>query len=335
MESKYIFLTLKSIETEFLYSGFNDIDNGQLIAIDRGKYINRVTRNAIKKYTQDGTWKILATHLTKRIVDEQIVNRLPEYDIRYIFIVYARVYESLGRVLTDEIKQKYPHAILCVYFADLQKRFSIDLSSYRRDFDYLFSFDKKQAEEYNLNYLLEPFTYKPMQEDEIKPIYDVAYVGRVKGDMKRHDQVMRVYDQCKKNGLKCDFHIVDVPKELQLDCDDIEYNRFMSFEEIMDRVIKSRTVLEILQTDEYSPTTRYSEACIYNRNIITNCVGVKDGFYKRDKNVFVLNDSSNIDCNWVKEKHEINSDEFIRTFSIESFIGTIEKAISGKTEHED
>lgn len=327
LDNKYIFLTLKSIETEFLYSGFNNIDNGMMISIDCGKCINRITRNIVKNYTQSGAFKPIARLLTKKIVCEQVINRVHDNDCHLVFIVYARVYESLGRTLVDEIQRKWSDVTICVYFADLQKRFSIDLNSYNRDFDYLFSFDKRQSEEYNLHYLLEPFTYRPMQENEIAPIYDVTYVGRVKKDMKRHNEVMRVYEWCKKNNLKCDFHIVDVPKELQLDCDDIEYNRFMSFEEIMDHVIKSRAVLEVLQAEEYSPTTRYSEACIYNRNIITNCEGVKDGFYIMDKNVFLIEDIAQLDRDWIKRKHEIDTDTFIKLFSIESFIGSIEGVI--------
>lgn len=331
LNNKYIFLTLKSIETEFLYSDFNKLQNCQLIAINRGNYINRITRKIVKKYTEKGWFGFFVRTLTKRIVCEQVVNRLFYVEQnRYVFIIYARVYESLGKTLVDEIRKKIPNAVLCVYFADLQKNFAINLSAYKRDFDYLFSFDKKQAELYHLNYLLEPFSYKPMHESEIVPIYDITYVGRVKNDMKRHNAVMKVYQQCKEKGLKCDFHIVDVPKQLQLDCEDIEYNQFMSFEDVMKHVIQSHAVLEILQTDEYSPTTRYSEACLYNRNIITNCEGIKDGFYKKDRNIYILDDSFQIDTEWITKNHKIDSDSYKKIFSIEKFIASIENVLNKK-----
>lgn len=280
-------------------------------------------------YTQDNKLGILAKALTKKIVQNQIIDKICNaYDEKCIFVVYARVYESLGRTLIDELKKLFHDAVFCVYFADLQKRFSICLESYSRDFDFLFSFDKKQAEQYNLHYLLEPFTYIPMNETKITPIYDVTYVGRVKNDMNRYNEILKVFEECKKAGLKCDFHIVGAPRKLQQYTEEIEYNRFMSFDEIIEHVILSRAVLEILQTDEYSPTTRYTEACLYGRNLITNCEGIKDKFYKNDSNIFILDESTSIDVSWIKEKHEVKKSDYIKMFSIESFITSIERVIN-------
>ncbi len=327
-DKSFYFLTLESKETEFLYSGFKHISNGQMLVINHGKFINRITRHIIRMYAQDEKLGILAKALTKRIVQGQVINKISNvYGKKCIFIVYARVYESLGRTLTDELRKVFPDAVYCVYFADLQRRFSINLESYKRDFDYLFNFDKKQAEQYNLHYLLEPFTYMPMNESKITPIYDVTYVGRVKNDMKRYNEIMRVYKECRAAGLKCDFHIVDAPRKLQQYAGEIEYNKFMRFDEIIEHVILSRAVLEILQTDEYSPTTRYTEACLYGRNLITNCEGIKDKFYKNESNIFVLDESTSINAPWIKETHEVNKGDYITMFSIESFIASIEKVI--------
>lgn len=326
---KYIFLTLESKETEFLFSGFDYMTDGQIIAINRGKFNNRITRRIIKKYTQENMLGVLAKALTKRVVQSQIVDKIIDvFDKQCVFIVYARVYESLGRFLVDELKRIFRDAICCVYFADLQKRFAINLESYKRDFDYLFCFDKKQSEQYNLHYLMEPFTYKPLDESKITPIYDITYVGRVKNDMNRFNGIIRTFEECRKVGLSCDFHIVDVPKKLQKYANEIEYNKFMRFEDIVNHVIQSHAVLEILQTDEYSPTTRYTEACLYGRNLITNCEGIKDGFYRSDSNIFVLDESTSIDASWVREKHGVDKDEYIRMFSIKSFVDSIEGVIS-------
>lgn len=328
-KKKYVFLTLESKETEFLYSGFNYLSNGRMIVINRGKFNNRITRRIIRKYTQNNTFGVLVKAFTKRIIQEQIINKISDaMDEQYVFVIYARVYESFGRFLVDELKKTFHGAICCVYFADLQKRFAISLECYKRDFDYLFCFDKKQAEQYNLYYLMEPFTYKPLDESNVIPIYDITYVGRVKNDMNRFNRIIKVFEECRKMGLSCDFHIVGVPKKLQKYTDEIEYNKFMNFEDIIRHVIQSHAVLEILQTDEYSPTTRYTEACLYGRNLITNCKGIKDGYYKYDSNICVLDESASIDIRWIREKHEIDKDEYIRIFSIKNFIDSIDKAVS-------
>lgn len=328
-DKKYFFLTLESKETEFLYSGFDHMRNGQMIVINPGKVINRITRRVIKMYAQDKKIGILAKALTKSIVKNQIINKISnDNGEKCIFIVYARVYESLGRTLIDELRKVFPDAVYCVYFADLQRRFSIHLENYKRDFDYLFSFDKKQAEQYNLHYLLEPFTYRPMNESKISPIYDLTFVGRVKNDMKRYKEILRVFEECREAGLKCDFHIVGAPRKLQQYRGEIEYNKFMGFDKIIEHVISSHAVLEILQTDEYSPTTRYTEACLYGRNLITNCEGIKDKFYKNDSNIFVLEESTSIDISWIKEKHEVKKSDYIEMFSIENFVASIERVIN-------
>ena len=101
------------------------------------------------------------------------------------FIVYARVYESFGRVITDELEKFFPKQNFVYILPIYRKDFSISLNCYKRDFDYLFTFDKKQSEQYNIHYLLEPCTYKPMHELNTVPIYDVTYVGRIKNDIKK------------------------------------------------------------------------------------------------------------------------------------------------------
>lgn len=326
--NKYIFLTLESKEAKFVYAGFNHIKNGKMLLIERGNHINRVSRYLIRSYTEKRKYKTIARALTQKIIREQIINKTKKNSINnLVFVIYARVYESFGKVITDELREAFPKAKFCVYFADLQKRFSISLDCYKRDFDYLFTFDKKQSQQYNLHYLLEPFTYKPMQELNTIPIYDVTYVGRIKNDTKRYNEIMQVFEQCRRAGLKCDFHLVDVPLKLQKYATEIKYNKFMSFEEIIEHVVQSHAVLEILQTDEYSPTTRYTEACIYGRNLITNCDGIKDGFYKKDKNIYLLDDTMKIDPSWIRKNHDIDVEQYKKMFSIDTFIKTIEKTI--------
>ena len=327
-KQRYIFLTLDSKESRFVYGGFDEIDNGRLVLIDRGRLINRLTRKIIRLYTERGYCATIIKQLTQRIVEDQVIARTCDLsDEKLVFVVYARVYETLGRALTDALRKAFPTAKLCVYFADLQKRFTIDLDCYRRDFDCLFSFDKKQAEQFDMEYLLEPFTYKPFKEMDDAPIYDVTFVGRVKNDMRRYNDIMKVYEQCRDAGLKCDFHLVDVPRRLQKYPNEIEYNKFMGFEDIIRHVIQSHSVLEILQTDEYSPTTRYTEACLYGRNLITNCDGIRDGFYKKEDSIFLLDEDMHIDTRWIRDSHPVDFDRYRDLFSIESFVKTIGEAV--------
>ena len=326
--NKYVFLTLESREAKFVYAGFNHIKNGKMILIKRGNYINRITRHLIHSYTENGKYKVVTRALTQKIIWEQIITEIKRNSINnLVFVIYARVYETFGRVITDELRRVFPKAKFCVYFADLQKRFSISLNCYKRDFDYLFTFDKKQSEQYNIHYLLEPCTYKPMHELNTVPIYDVTYVGRIKNDIKRYNQIIQVFEKCRKASLKCDFHLVDVPLKLQKYANEIEYNKFMNFEEIIEHVVQSHTVLEILQKDEYSPTTRYTEACIYGRNLITNCEGIKDPFYTKDKNINLLEDTKKIDPKSIRQNHAIDIENYKKMFSIDTFIKTIEKVI--------
>ena len=74
-------------------------------------------------------------------------------------------------------------------------------------------------------------------------------------------------------------------------------------------------------------TTRYTEHCIYGRNLITNCEGIKVGFYKKDKNIYLLDDTIKIDPKWIRENHAIDIENYKKMFSIDTFIKTIEKVI--------
>ena len=323
----FVFLTLDSKESRFLYSGFEKIENGQILYMNRGIILNRFTRPIIQRYTNVGRGSVLAKLLTQGAIYRNFRScEIDSTDKDLVFVLYARVYETFGKCITDALRKRYPNSKVCVYFGDILKWFRISLEQYLRDFDYVFTFDKSESERWGIHFLQEPFSYISLDEDTSSYLYDITYVGDARTS-ERYNAIIKVYEQCKNANLKCDFHITCVEKEKQKYPDEIDYNCFMDFEEIVKHVIESRTVLEIVQNNGFSPTTRYAEACIYGRNLITNCIGIKNGFYEKDNNIFLLNEDLKVDTEWAITPHSVNKEYYKEKFSIEKFVETIGSVI--------
>ncbi len=250
---------------------------------------------------------------------------------RCCFVVYARAYESYKAYLTDFLKQSFPGCIVVVYYGDLVSRHSFEIEEAKKDADYVFSFDEKDSMEYDIPWLLEPFSESIVYMDDFSeannPIkWDVTFVGHAKN---RYNKILELYEELVKSGLKVDFHITGVPKDQRKYTDDISYNP-LSFRELLRHVVSSKCVAEVLQNDGVSPTTRYTEALVFSRILLTDCIFFAEG---KDAQTNVIYYDSVIDIGEkLKSKlmENLQTDELkkhITDFSIPSMIDSIEKHI--------
>lgn len=325
---KYVLIAEDTVERRYMYGGIDNIDDGCALFLKHNYFINRKTRKFIYGYTINGKYKQISNLLTKRTIRKQIINRLKYIgkNEQIVFILLSRVYETLGEDLISSLKSYFPNSKYCAYFTDLQKNFSVDLEIYRRDFDILFTFDKAEAEQYGMKYALEPFTYHNVENKD--PNYDITFVGSVKKDGDRLEELLDAYEKFKAHGLKCDFRIINVPEEKQRYKGEIVYNQYLQFDELIEHVLNSRCVLEIVQDNGYSPTTRYTEACLFGRNLITNCRSIIDGTYPNDGNIFTIEYLSDINYEWIKEDHPVDTKKFKAMFSMRSFVDTIDQQLN-------
>lgn len=248
----------------------------------------------------------------------QMEHEIPSRNVCFIF--YARVYELYGDDLVYLLRAKYPESKLICYYGDLVQRHIFKLGEASAAFDYLFTFDSMEAEKYRIKFLQEPLGNVDTAPREIK--YDVVFVGEAKD---RLELVMNIYERLKARGFSCKFHIRSVPEEKRIHSDSIVY-RGMPYAELLELDKQSRCVLEIMQgAGAYSPTTRWAEAMLLHKYLLTNCPALSNS---TDPQVIYFRDPADIDFDQIRQPMPETDFDWADYFSVRRMILSIKKYIS-------
>lgn len=331
MERKYNYvLVIGDTENiEVMYKDFDNFEGCQLLLLKRKYYKSTVFDTfLLSKKIPFFLIRNMVYDLKKYFYIKKHFASIKK-DIRYLdngkkncFIVYARDFEYFGRFFLRVIKRYYPDAYFVCYFGDVVSSFYMKMRLFRKNFSKLFSFDLHDCTQENMIHIQEPFSFYNFTEKS-NAEYDVMFVGAAKD---RLVKILNVYKVLRQKGFKTDFHIVGVRDTEQLFADDIVYNKPLNYKEVLQHVIKSRCVLEILQKNASSPTTRYSEALIFNKFLITDCAYFKD----RDdipENVIYFDQIKDID--WSKLNTDLKNvnPKFLKELSVGNFIEIIDSNV--------
>lgn len=316
---KFFYIEVESIERKIMYND-SRMYNYNLILIKRRRFIDKfVSFFTNNEYPFRKTIIKLLTRRTYK--DIKLLIPKSENNI-YVFIISARIYERYGESLISMLKKEYPKTKVVCYFTDLISTFKTPFVKYKSSFDKIFTFDMKEAQKYDMIFCQEPFEYCNLEKKKKK--YDITFVGKAKD---RYDDIIHIYENLIERGYICDFHIVGVNKKEQKYQGNIEYNRYMDFKEILSHVRESKCILEIMQDGAYSPTTRHSEAMLYEANLLTNCKAFGAQQYPFEENIQYFDRVENIDYEFINRNNRCDKKKYIDYFSINHFIQTIDEGI--------
>ncbi len=320
---QYIFVSNWQKDVKYQYNDFFHEDYLYLnfIKFTRVRlYFIRV----LQKFHLD-TSRFIYDFFYKKIFSKEIqLKEEMEEKEPYVFILTGMIYEEYGSQLVRYIREQYSGSYIVLYLIDLLYKKSFTADAAKKDFDLVCSFDKKEAEKYKLGYLLEPFSFNLLKglSDVNIPEYDVTFVGHAKN---RYDNIISLYEALRANGFKCDFRITGVPKSKRKYPGEICY-QWTDFEELLMHVKKSRCVLELMQKEGYSATTRYAEAMLLGKNLLTNCRAFEEEENK-EKNIFYFNNIQEIPFEKLKSIHKYDMEKYKEKFSIQSFIKSLDEMI--------
>ena len=181
------------------------------------------------------------------------------------------------------IRKKRPGIKLFYLFSNIVKYTGAQnmgiLNSLNSYFDKVFAFDRTDALKYHFSYF--PLIYtRSVSMNNKAPEYDLFYIGKAKD---RYDQLIRVFEKAQEEGLKCDFNIVDVPKEKQRYCDKIHYNQPLSYSEVLKRMDNAKCIVDMIQGQSTAFTIKTCEAIVYDKKLITSNENViSEAFYNKN-----------------------------------------------------
>lgn len=232
----------------------------------------------------------------------------------------------------DYLKRRYPMSKYVMLRRDLihlyQKRHPEWTNEWmHRSFDIVMSYDKYEAERYGMIYFNE-FESKIRLETERKPAdceVDVFFAGLAKD---RLGMVMEAYDIFASSGLKCDFYLVGVPAEKRERKEGVKYaDSFMPYKQMLERTVNAKCVLEINQKGAVGYTSRFLEAIMYGRKLITNNTLIRDTQYYDSRQIQCVDRVGDINPKFVREDcgnyHYDYKDEFSPVRLIEQIDGLL------------
>ena len=146
----------------------------------------------------------------------------------------------------------------------------------------IWTYDEEDAKKYGLHCITIHAYCKCYLRPLETPEYDVFFIGRDKG---RAEQLLDLEKQMQELGLKTKFIIV---KDGRLSRRKACYGKPLSYPEMIDYVVRSKSVLNITMPGQKGITLRDFESVFFGVKLITTNASIAEtGFVKRG-NVFIL-----------------------------------------------
>lgn len=172
----------------------------------------------------------------------------------------------------------------------------------KKTFDLVFTYDKKQERKYDFIWF-SSFGSKEKVEIFDEPLSDLFFAGKCK------DRLPMILEICKRltqKGVKCDFCLTHVPVEDRVEIDGITYlDAFMPYKEMLFRSANTKCILELSQGGVEGFTSRFFEALMYNKKLITNNAIVKTTKFYDERFIKYFEKTEEIDADFILEQTDV------------------------------
>ena len=224
------------------------------------------------------------------------------------------------------LKKKYPNCKIVMALRDLVKtKWFYKQLKEANLVDCWMSYDEGDCKEYNMHYFSEFESKIHISKNSEVETSDVFFTGRAKD---RLPKILEVYDRLTLLGLKCLFIILDAPESQQVKREGVVYtSQMMSYRKMLDYSINSKCLLDINQAGATGFTSRFLEAVIYNKLLLTNNSNIKNHPLYDERYIKIFNNVKEISlCDFdFSDRVQYNySNEFSPLF----FISEIDKILS-------
>ena len=202
------------------------------------------------------------------------------------------------------LKIHFPDAKFVCFYQDLvEKHPRAEPHKLHHLFDLMLSYDKGDVEKYELTYHPTVFSNYPVESDLSIPASDIYFVGVTKD---RLSLILDTFYKLKGEGFDCNFYLSEVSSRNQIKEKGLNYIDRMRYDENLKHVVRTKCLLEIIQSKAKGATVRTWEAIMYNKKLLTNNMSIADDFYYDNKYISLF-DKNGIDMNFLKQdNHFIN-----------------------------
>lgn len=206
--------------------------------------------------------------------------------------------------ISKYIKKKNPKCKIIMYYWNiLNDEYKKILED--KNIDEFWTFDKSEAEKYNLKYNPQFYSKKIISPNtEIKQ--DVVFMGRAKD---RKKELKKLEEIIKKLSIKTNFFIIEKEKDL------IKYNEYLK------QVYASKCILDYNQEGQVGLTLRPMEALFYQKKLITNNKDIINYDFYNSNNIFILGiDDMNKIKEFIDSPYQEIDEKIVNYYDYESWL---------------
>ena len=224
------------------------------------------------------------------------------------------------------LKYKYPKAKIVMALRDLVKTKWFYKELLEAELvDYWMSYDEGDCKNYAMSYFSEFESKIEVSNNTAVDSSDVFFTGRAK---KRLPKLIECYDYLSSLGLKCLFIILDAPEEQREEREGIIYtNTYMTYRKMLEYSIRSKCLLDINQEGATGYTSRFLEAIIYNKLLLTNTKGIESHPLYDSRFIKEFRNIKEVPSSFFDSKDVVNY-QYNDEFSPVNFIKTVNEVVT-------
>ena len=212
--------------------------------------------------------------------------------------IWANLNLKIG--LSDYLRKTYKGCKIVWFLQDLVKfekdfyyNIPININDYKKLYDLIVSYDVNECKRYGFAYHPTVMSYSEIEEDDSIPKSDALFIARDKG---RLQLAIDIYNKLTNAGLKCDFRILGVDKNKQVNCKGIKYlDTLIPYRETLRYIVQTKCIVELLQENAEGCTFRTWEALLYNKYLITNNQSLKTTKYYNKASMSIIKGADDIE----------------------------------------
>lgn len=223
------------------------------------------------------------------------------------------------------LRKRYPNCKIVFYIQDQVSVSGIPIELLKKNADLMIYYDQKDA--LNFDGIYHDVPYSTIDEFKVssdKICSDVYFVGYAKN---RYEDIIKVFEKLTSKGLKCDFNIMGVPKEKRIYEEQINYDRVLKYKENLEKVGRTRCILEIIQRGSEGNTLRTYEAIMLDKLLLSNNMALKKNDLYEKEYMQIYTDVQDIDIDMIKNQQDVYYRNKERLYP-ENFIYFIERNLT-------
>lgn len=167
----------------------------------------------------------------------------------------------------------------------------------------LWSFDSGDCEKFHMKKNIQ-YYYESIECNE-KNEYDIYFIGHEKG---RKEIVLNFIEEAEKQGLICKTDIIS------------ERGSIIPYDEVKNRIAKTKAILEINQSGQKGYTLRALESLFLKKKLITNNKDLQNSEFYKKNNIFIIGtDNINELRNFINTPYDHSVDKFISKYDVDAW----------------